>query len=193
MFKTTLHKKITHVTFMPGSRKGEIARLMPIFKEVRSALNVERTTLIVPDYFTKEQIANIYGDLHGFEIVHEAHTTLYEADFAFICSGTATLEAALIGTPFILAYRAKKLDYMIGRRLIKLNYVGLANIMFEKFKGSAIHPEFLQDEVTTENLLESYKNYEATNFLQNSQELRAYLKHGSSKRVAEILTSTSKP
>jgi lipid-A-disaccharide synthase len=59
--------------------------------------------------------------------------------------------------------------------------------MFEKFKGVEIHPEFLQDSVTVENLLESYKSYDTSHFLENSKALREYLKHGSSKRVAEIL------
>ena len=188
-FKEQINPDIKHITFMPGSRKGEIQRLMPIFHQLRKKLSVEKCSVIIPKYFTQEQIAQLYGDLSEFEVVHDAHKTLYEADFAFICSGTATLEAALIGTPFILAYKAKPLDYFIGSRLVKLSHVGLANIMFEKFKGKEIHPEFLQESVTAENLFEAYKNYESTNFLQNSKELRTYLKQGSSKRVAEIILS----
>jgi len=187
-FKEQEAQKIEHITFMPGSRKGEIKRLMPIFEKLRERLpDIKRATIIIPKYFSKEDIAELYGNIKNFEIVHNAHQTLREADFAFICSGTATLEAALIGTPFILAYKAKPLDYFIGSRLIKLTHVGLANIMFQKFKGVAIHPEFLQDDVTVENLLESYKSYDTSHFLENSKALRTYLKHGSSKRVAKIL------
>ena len=188
-FKTELREDIQHITFMPGSRKGEIKRLMPVFREVREALDIERATIIVPKYFTQESIDELYGDLSAFEVVHDAHATLYDADFAFICSGTATLEAALIGTPFVLAYKAKAFDYFIGRMLIKLNYVGLANIMFEKFKGQAIHPEFLQHEVTKENLLEAYKSYKKEAFITHAKELREYLGSGSSKRVAQIIKS----
>jgi len=188
-FKKSKVQEIKHITFMPGSRKGEIKRLMPIFIELRKELpEITKATVIVPEYFSSEEIANLYGNLENFTIVHNAHQTLYEADFAFICSGTATLEAALIGTPFILAYKAKALDYFIGSRVVKLSHVGLANIMFQKYKGEAIHPEFLQDAVTVENLLESYKAYNTSHFLENSQALRTYLQHGSSKRVAEILT-----
>jgi len=187
-FKEQEVQKIEHITFMPGSRKGEIKRLMPIFKEVRHKLsNITKATVIIPKYFSSKDIAELYGDLEGFAVVHNAHKTLKEADFAFICSGTATLEAALIGTPFILAYKAKAVDYFIGSRVVKLSHVGLANIMFEKFQGREIHPEFLQDAVTAENLLESYKRYDTSHFLQNSKALREYLGHGSSKRVAAIL------
>ncbi len=186
-FKTTLDDTIEHITFMPGSRKGEIKRLMPVFQELRKHLTVTKATVIIPKYFTQEQVDELYGDLSLFEVVHDAHATLYDADFAFICSGTATLEAALIGTPFILAYKAKPLDYFIGSRLVKLSHVGLANIMFEKFKHQEIHPEFLQDDVTVDNLLQAYKHYKRDSFLTHSKELRDYLQHGSSKRVAQII------
>jgi lipid-A-disaccharide synthase len=187
-FKEHEVQKIEHITFMPGSRKGEIKRLMPIFKELREMLReIKKATVIIPEYFSQEEIGELYGDLSAFEIVHNAHKTLHEADFAFICSGTATLEAALIGTPFILAYKAKALDYFIGSRVVKLSHVGLANIMFEKFRKEEIHPEFLQDAVTAENLFKSYKDYDTSHFLENSKALREYLQHGSSKRVAEII------
>ena len=187
-FKESKVEKIEHITFMPGSRKGEIKRLMPIFTALRTKLTeITKATVIIPEYFSQKDINELYGDLKDFEVVHNAHKTLHEADFAFICSGTATLEATLIGTPFILAYKAKALDYFIGSRVVKLSHVGLANIMFEKFKGETIHPEFLQDEVSVENLLESYKNYDTSHFLDNSKALRKYLGHGSSKRVAEII------
>ncbi len=188
-FKTTLNEQITHITFMPGSRKGEIKRLMPIYKEVRKKLHVKKATLIIPPYFSQEDIKTLYGDISEFEVVNDAHKTLYEADFAFICSGTATLEASLIGTPLILSFIANKLDYFIGSRVVKLSHVGLANIMFTKFKNKQIHPEFLQDEVTVENLLKSYETFNRENFLQHSKELREYLKSGSAKNVAHIITN----
>jgi len=186
-FKTELNKNIEHIAFMPGSRKSEIKRLMPIYIKVQNKLHVKKASLIIPSYFTKDEIATLYGDVSSFEIVNDAHKTLYEADFAFICSGTATLEASLIGTPFILSFIANKLDYFIGSRLIKLSHVGLANIMFSKFKNKQIHPEFLQDDVTVSNLLNSYETFNRDDFIENSKELRQYLKNGSSKNVAKII------
>ena len=185
-FKTEVKKEVKKIVFMPGSRKAEITKLMPIFKEIQKRLNIH-SVLIIPQHFTQEEREKLYGDISAFEISHTPHKTLYEADFAFICSGTATLEASLIGTPFILTYIAKALDYFIASRVVKLNYLGLANIMFEKYKEEALHPEFIQDEVTVENLLKAYEEYDREKFLHNSQSLRTYLKHGSSKRVAEII------
>jgi lipid-A-disaccharide synthase len=97
------------------------------------------------------------------------------------------LEAALIGTPFTLSYIAKKLDFFIGKSFVKLNYVGLANIFFEKMTNNKLHSEFLQNEVSVENLLKDYKTCNKNLFFENSKLLREYLKHGSSKNVASII------
>ena len=177
-----------NVVFMPGSRKTEITNLMPIFKEVLAKLDIN-ASVIVPEFFTQEEVQNLYGDLSNFTIKHNAHEELLQADFAFICSGTATIEASIIGVPFILTYIAKKFDYFVGSLLVGLEHVGLANIMFTKEYGRIMHPEFIQEEVTVENLLHSFHSYDRSDFLEDSKNLRAYLKSGSSKNVATIIES----
>ncbi|MFT7859786.1 MAG: lipid-A-disaccharide synthase [Sulfurimonas sp.] len=186
VFKEQLNKQVNSIAYLPGSRKSEIKRLMPVYRELIDTLKIP-ATIVIPKHFSDAEVKELYGDLEGVTISHDTHKTLYDADFAFICSGTATLEASLIGTPFILAYKAKSLDYFIGSRLVKLDHVGLGNILLEKYNGSTLHPEFLQDAVTADNLLESFHNYNRENFLKNSKLLREYLQHGSSKRVAQLI------
>ncbi|MBN2816145.1 MAG: lipid-A-disaccharide synthase [Campylobacterales bacterium] len=185
-FKISLSQEIKHIAFMPGSRRVEITKLMPIYKELVTKLAC-KATLIIPPHFSDKEVKELYGDTSAFEISHTPHKTLYKSDFAFICSGTATLEAALIGTPFVLNYIAKSLDYFIGSRLVKLSHVGLANIMFEKMGKGILHPEYLQDTVTVENLQQAYESYNREKFLGNSKLLREYLKHGSAQRVAQLI------
>jgi lipid-A-disaccharide synthase len=185
-FKDSLDDEVKNILFMPGSRKGEISKLMPIFHEVREQLGI-KAVIAIPEYFSKDEVVEIYGDLSSFEIVYDSHKALYEADFAFICSGTATLEAALIGTPFILSYIAKPLDYFIASKFVKIEYIGLSNIMFSKYKQREIHPEFIQDEVTSFNLIKAYKEYNKDSFLDDSKTLRAYLENGSSANVARVI------
>jgi lipid-A-disaccharide synthase len=187
-FKTEINEEVKNVVFMPGSRKTEITNLMPIFKEVLAKLDIN-ASVIVPEFFTQEEVQNLYGDLSNFTIKHNAHEELLQADFAFICSGTATIEASIIGVPFILTYIAKKFDYFVGSLLVGLEHVGLANIMFTKEYGRIMHPEFIQEEVTVENLLHSFHSYDRSDFLEDSKNLRAYLKSGSSKNVATIIES----
>ena len=174
------------ITFMPGSRPGEIRRLMPVFRELRQLIDA-RALLVIPPQFTPEKIAELYGDISGFEVTHAAHESLADSDFAFICSGTATLEAALIGTPFILTYIAKGLDYTIARALVKLDYVGLGNILFSHAFHRPLHPEFLQNEVYAQNLYNGYLKMDKKAFFSDAAHLRALLGHGSAKRVSEII------
>lgn len=185
-FKENLNKDIQNILFMPGSRKGEISKLMPIFHELQKSININ-ATIAIPSYFTKDEIDEVYGGLSNFTVTYDSHKAIDKADFAFICSGTATLESALIGTPFILTYIAKPIDYFIASKFVKIEYIGLANIMFSKQGKKAIHPEFIQKDVTTKNLLNAYKNFNRENFLDNSKELRDYLKNGSSKNIAKII------
>lgn len=175
------------IAFMPGSRKTEIMNLMPIFRELIKKIPNKEYILIIPSKFDDAYIKKIYGDISDFTISKNTHNTLKEAEYAFICSGTATLEAALIGTPFTLSYIAKKIDFFIGSIFVKLNYVGLANIFFEKMGKSQLHNEFLQENVTLDNLLHDYENMDKKLFFENSKILRDYLKNGSSKNVAEII------
>ncbi|CAI8212919.1 MAG: Lipid-A-disaccharide synthase [Arcobacter lacus] len=175
------------IVFMPGSRKTEIKNHMPVFKELIKKIPNKEFILIIPPKFDDAYIKSIYGDISGFTISNNAHEELLNAEYGFICSGTATLEAALIGTPFTLSYVAKKLDYKIGRMFIKLKYVGLANIFFEKMNKNPIHSEFLQENVSVDNLYNDYINCNKSEFIANSKLLRNYLKQGSSANTASII------
>jgi len=176
-----------YISFMPGSRKSEISRLLPIFKEVHKKINHKKALLIIPKSFSDEKIETLYGDISEFQIERDTHVALKKSEFAFICSGTATLEAALIGTPFTLAYIAKKVDFFIGTKLLGIKQVGLANIILTHHNNTTLHNELLQEEVTVENLLKEYNEIDRTLFSKKAQELRDYLGHGSAKNVIKEL------
>lgn len=176
-----------YIAFMPGSRKSEISRLLPIFKEVRKSLKDKKALLIIPNSFSNQKIEDFYGDISEFEIEKNTHTALAKSEFAFICSGTATLEAALIGTPFTLTYIAKKIDFFIGKKLLGIQQVGLANIILTHYNNSTLHNELLQEEVTATNLIQEYHNVNRNTFQENSKILETYLSHGSSKILSNII------
>ena len=185
--KNTPNKE--YIAFMPGSRKSEISRLLPIFKEVRRELKNKKALLIIPHSFSDEKIEDLYGDISAFEIARDTHEALAKSEFAFICSGTATLEAALIGTPFTLSYIAKKIDFFIGTKLLGIKQVGLANIILSHYNNSTLHNELLQENVSVENLISEYQMYDKEIFLTKAKALRTYLAHGSSKNIANLLNN----
>jgi len=182
----TVEKK-EYIAFMPGSRRGEIAKLLPIFKEVRAKLSEKKALIIIPSSFSDEKIAQLYGDISMFEISKNTHEALARSEFAFICSGTATLESALIGTPFTLSFIAKKVDFFIGTKLLGITQVGLANIILTHYNNTTLHNELLQEEVTVEKLMQEYEQTDRAIFAQKAKELKEYLAHGSSQNVANIL------
>lgn len=187
--KTILSKKDNEKTiaFLPGSRKSEIKRLMPIFKELSKNFQGEKI-LCIPSFNLNK--LEIYGDISGFKIQSNTPKVLKQSHFAFICSGTATLEAALIGTPFILAYKAKAIDIFIAKLFVKLKHIGLANILLDFAKKEELNPEFLQDQANVLNLYEAYNKYDYKAFFAKIDFLKEYLKFGSAKNLAKILSQT---
>ncbi|WP_033788935.1 lipid-A-disaccharide synthase [Helicobacter pylori] len=185
------------LVFMPGSRKSEIAKMFPLFVKVARILEqnegFKRCVLVVPSFFKGLDLKALYGeDIKWFEISYDAHKSLFEAEFAFICSGTATLEAALIGTPFVLAYRAKTMDFLIARMFVNLHYIGLANIFYNALNDetpglgeSQLHPELIQHFLSVESLLKAYKEMDRERYFKESLRLREYLASGSSRKVAK--------
>lgn len=183
---TSVSKQIKNITFMPGSRRSIIRKLMPVFDQVRQRIDAQ-FTIVIPKHFSKNEIDELYGDLTAYTVAHDTHKTLKNSDFAFICKGTATLEASLIGVPFVLVYKFASLDYIIFKLLVKIEYLGLGNILLKYAKNRSLHPELLQDNATAENLIEMMNSMDRDKFFDDSQVLRKYLRQGSAKTVASII------
>lgn len=188
-FETILSKEESKKTlsFLPGSRRSEIKRLMPVFREL--ALNFKGEKILCVPPFNLARLDELYGDTKGFKVVTNTPQALKKSDFAFICSGTATLEAALIGTPFILAYKAKAIDVLIARLFVRLKHIGLANIMCDFAGKTELNPEFLQNEVSAKNLFEAYRKFDFKEFFDKVSFLKNYLRFGSAKNVAKMLAN----
>jgi lipid-A-disaccharide synthase len=189
---TTFKEEVTDndtVCFLAGSRNREVRSLMPVIKALRSKLPDKKAILVIPEHFSDEKIETLYGDISDFEISRDTHKGVYEASYAFLCSGTATLETALIGTPLSLIYITNKLEYKIGRALVKLPFVGLANLLFWFAGKEAMHHEFLQDAVNVENLLEAYQKDDRKAFLEKSKALRQMLGKHCNEKVAQLVAN----
>jgi len=184
-FKNT-YEDTGYIAYLPGSRKSEIKKLMPIYKEVAKKIN-KNNILVIPPHFSSQEIKEIYGDIKEFDISRDTYGTFLKSEFAFVCSGTATLEAALIGVPLVLAYKAKSFDAFIARMFVKLKHVGLANIIFDFARMEPLHVELLQEDVTSENLLEEYRYMDRELYFENSKKLHAILKHGSKNEMIKLI------
>lgn len=175
------------IAFLPGSRKSEIRSLFPIYKELASKIEGKEKLLVIPPHYDYREIAEIYGDIHDFKICRDTYEAFEKSEFAFVCSGTATLEAALVGVPFVLAYKAKAIDYWIAKQFVKLKHVGLANLIFDFEKMEPLHQEFLQEEVTVDNLFQAYETTDKEAFFNHAKKLRSMLSHGSQEAMISIM------
>ncbi len=143
------------LTVLPGSRHGEIARLMPVFHDTLKILRQRHPDLhvVIPAVaHLKSHIAQVTGDWDLPVYIVEGDTEKYNAfaasRVALACSGTISLELALAHLPHIIAYKINNLSAMIYRRFIRTPYVNLINIM----QGKRVVPEFLQENCTPEKL-----------------------------------------
>ncbi len=136
------------VALLPGSRRSELSRLMPPMAELVRRWQQERPevqwVLPVAPTLGDGEVAALLGDLPVRRVpASRTYAARAHAHAAVVASGTATLETALLGTPFVIVYRLNALTYQLARRLVKLPFIGLANIV----AGREVAPELVQDQV----------------------------------------------
>ena len=142
------------ISLLAGSRNMEIGSMMPTFMRFADAWHDRH-----PEYHfllaaaperTMEDYAKYLGDRPFVHVVFgETYASLHNSRAAVINSGTASLEAALIGTPQIVTYKVAAASAFIIRRIIKVKYASLANLILDRL----CFKEFLQEDFTVDNLL----------------------------------------
>ena len=143
------------LALLPGSRLGEIHRMLPDFAEAarRLATDVPGLRVLVPaaNVQCRAAIDAILGDAAPFRIIDgQAQQSMIASDCVLLASGTAALEAMLCKRPMVIGHRISALTYRIVRLfgLLKSTHVSLPNVL----AGEALVPELLQDACTPENL-----------------------------------------
>ena len=156
------------VAVLPGSRVGEIEKILPVQLEALRLLRgaVDGLKAVIPAANGKarraiEKVMKDRKDAPAVEIVDgKARELLLRADCATVASGTATLEAALAGCPTVLVYKVGRLLAWFARRVIRgISHVGLANVIAEKAGIECPMPELLQEDFTAEALAETLRSY----------------------------------
>ncbi|WP_153115586.1 lipid-A-disaccharide synthase [Rhodocyclus tenuis] len=151
---------------LPGSRQSELQYMADTF--IRTARQLSAS---LPEAFFLVPLATretrllfeqaIYRcearDLPIRMLFGHAHDAMAAADVVLVASGTATLEAALLKRPMVIAYRMSSFSYRMMKRMGYLPYVGLPNVLAGRF----VVPEFIQDDATPENLAQAMLNLHA--------------------------------
>ena len=189
------------VSLLPGSRHKEIVRSLPVMLEAASRLGQRRgdVQFLVALASTRKmhEVEDAIAELRAKGIDSPGRLTLVEGDTynalnaseaAAITSGTATLEAAIIGTPMAIVYKTSAINYKLLRPLISVDHFGLVNLIAEKrIAKELIQSDFTADTLAAELefLLENDKNARARAELGDAVEKLGH--GGASKRAAEAI------
>jgi lipid-A-disaccharide synthase len=146
-----LDPNLPAVALLPGSRAGEAARLFPILLEAARTLRVSHPSVqfVVPKARTipdglLEGLAS-RSAIPGLTTCEGEYPGILEvADAGAVASGTATLDAALAGLPFVAVYRMQPVSYLIAKALVRVEHIALPNLV----AGSRIVPELVQSDCT---------------------------------------------
>jgi lipid-A-disaccharide synthase len=137
------------IALLPGSRKQEIAKKLPVMLEASKKFPGYRFIIAeapsVDESFYKtftDKYANVSA------VKNRTYELLMQAKAALVTSGTATLETALFGVPEVVCYKGSFISYQIGKRLVHVKYICLVNLIMDK----PVVKELIQHELTAENL-----------------------------------------
>ncbi len=144
------HKKI--IAILPGSRKQEIIKKLPEMLKAIKELDNDMYLPVVAvapglDISLFDEIANEL-DIKIKHVVNNTYAVLKYAHLALVTSGTATLETALFNVPLVVCYKGSKLSYEIGKRLVKVKYISLVNLILDK----ELVKELIQDDMNAKNI-----------------------------------------
>lgn len=137
------------IALLPGSRKQEIRKKLPVMLEVSKAFPdynfvVARAPGLADDFY--RELLNGYANVSA--VSGKTYGLLQQATAALVTSGTATLETALLGVPQVVCYKGNPISYQIAKRLINIRYISLVNLIMDR----QVVEELIQDELNVTRL-----------------------------------------
>ena len=147
------------IGLLPGSREREVEAVLPTLlaavRNIQSRFPNLQAILAQANSISDAVLARFLGESDHVRVIKgQPNEVMAASDLLLIASGTATLQAALIGTPMVIVYRTSSLTYHIAKRLVKIPYIGLVNIL----ANQEVIPELLQGRMTADHIaLEALK------------------------------------
>jgi lipid-A-disaccharide synthase len=140
------------ISLLPGSRRQEVAHNLPPLVGAVAQMNRRRPDLrfllAVAPALDRTAVRAPFGTLPVTAVQGQTHAALGAAELAIVASGTATVEAALLGTPMVVVYRVSPLTYALGRPFVRVPHFAMVNLIAER----RIVPELIQGDFTPEKV-----------------------------------------
>ena len=151
--KYNLDRKKEIITLMPGSRKQEIKKILPIFIDVVNKFKSYQFVIAAAPSIEPEFYLSIVKN-SSIKIIHNnTYDLLIHSKAALVTSGTATLETALLNIPQLVCYKTSFVSFFIAKRLVKLNYISLVNLILNK----EVVKELIQKNCNAKKITEELK------------------------------------
>ena len=177
------------LVLLPGSRSGEARRHLPILiqtvAELRRNFSLSVILATPKGFYSRASLANFREPMDALSIKvieNETWDAIGHADVALAASGTVTVEAAILGTPMVTFYKVTPLTWWAGRRLVKVPYLSMVNLIAER----EIIPELIQQDMTPQRLAASISE------LLKNEKRRGQMKDDLSA-LRKVLTSEGDP
>ena len=137
------------IALLPGSRRQEIQTQLPVMLEASKNFTGYSFIVAKAPSVEDEFYEPFLSGYKNVEVIsNDTYSLLMKATAALVTSGTATLETALFGVPEIVCYKASAISYAIAKRLVKLKFICLVNLIMDK----EVVKELIQNELTAENI-----------------------------------------
>lgn len=137
------------IALLPGSRKQEILKKLPVMLEVSKSFPGYQFIVAKAPGLEESFYDGLLSAYHNVSYVSgKTYELLVQAEAALVTSGTATLETALFGVPEVVCYKGSPISYQIAKRVIKVKYISLVNLIMDRL----VVTELIQDELTPGNL-----------------------------------------
>jgi len=138
------------IALLPGSRKQELINILPRMIGVARAFPKKTFGLSVIKNLPQQLYEEALNEPNIIPVYEDNYNLLLNAEAAIVTSGTATLETALFDVPQIVVYRTSNLTYKIGKKLVKVNFISLVNLIVNQ----EVVKELIQDDATSEKITE---------------------------------------
>ncbi|MFN0256820.1 lipid-A-disaccharide synthase [Pedobacter ureilyticus] len=136
------------IALLPGSRKQEIERLLPVMLSVMDEFEDYQFVIAAAPTFNAEYYHQFIGEKKVTLIFNQTYDLLHHAHAAIVASGTATLETALFKVPQVVVYKGGAISIAIARLLVKIRFISLVNLIVDR----KIVTELIQEDCSKENL-----------------------------------------
>ncbi|MDP2174571.1 MAG: lipid-A-disaccharide synthase [Bacteroidota bacterium] len=176
------------IALLPGSRMSELKHVLPIMLSIVNSYPEYEFIIAGANHISENEYQQYIGNMPVKLIRGKTYDVLKNSHAALVCSGTATLETALLNCPQVVCYKFSKISFAIGKMVIKVKYISLVNLIMNR----VVVKELIQDELNTQNIQKELnkiisgkmRNKQLEDFIQLSEKVG---KPGASERAAKLI------